>query len=713
MATREELLAEAQRRGLVPADDGGIRAEAIRRGLIPPASNDPSMADQIGRQLGLTGRYAVEGALQLPGMIANVPASLANTAMDAAGVDWQRFPDQNAAVSAALTRAGLPQPETATERVVGDISRTLSGTGAVLGVAGNVAGGATGATQRAAETLAANPAAQAASAVGAGGAGGLVREGGGGPWEQFAASLLGGIAAPYALSKAQQAGQAAAGAVRRALAPNEIDSQVKIVFERAGVHWADLSEGARRSLVEDAKAAVYSGQQLDDAALRRLADYRVVGAKPLTGDITQDPGLITQQRNLAKQQANMGATLGDDLSSVQNQNAKTVLSTLDDAARSPSDSYATGQAIIDKVSSVDDAIATKQSALYKTARDAAGQDIPLSRRGFIDNAFDALTKENKLAFLPPEVRAMLNDISLGEVTVNGQKYPTPFDVRTIDSLKTTLAAASQSPNGNTRAAVKLVRQALDNVQPEAHMPSFGGTQVATAADTAKTAQVAALPAEALKLLDKARKLSRTRFEWRESSPFIEDALTGADPNKFVQKHIIGGKVEDLAKLRKLVGGDPAMREAVRARLIEYIKNRGNADSDVTRFSSKGMEDGLKALGDRKLTMWFTPQELAKVKSAINVAKYMQAQPIGSAVNNSNSGAVVVAKALEGLQKVASVAPLGIGTTINGISTAVKSRQLQDLGSALAVPSQPQPLPAVPLLFGAGAVVPPRDKDSRN
>jgi hypothetical protein len=309
---------------------------------------------------------------------------------------------------------------------------------------------------------------------------------------------------------------------------------------------------------------------------------------------------------------------------------------------------------------------------------------------------------------------MLNDISAGETTVFGQTIPTPFDVRTIDGLKTTLAKASQNPDGNARRAVGIVREALDNTLPEAQMPTVGGTQVATAADSARQARIAALPEEALRLLDKARRMSKARFDWKESSPFIEDALTGAEPDKFVQKHIINGTVNELATIRKLVGGTPALRGAVRAQLIEYIKARGNLDADVTRFSSKGLEDGLKALGDRKLTMWFTPQELSKLKSAINVAKYSQAQPIGSAVGNSNTGAVVVAKALDGLNKWAAAAPLGIGTTVSGVSTAVTSRQLQNIDSALRIPQKPTLVSPIPLsLVAIGAAVPPRDKDSRN
>lgn len=709
MAGREELLAEAQRRGLVPPGQATVApgrdallAEAQRRGLIP--AGERSFGEQLGRQVGLAGRYAVEGALQLPGLIANVPASLANAGMDAAGVDWPRFPDQNAAVSSALTQAGLPSPETSTERVVGDISRFAAGTGAAVKTAQTVANGAVGLTKAVAGELAAKPAAQVASAVGAGAAGGSVREAGGGPWEQFAASLIGGIAAPAALNKAQQMGQNVAGAVRRVLSPTEIDSQVQIVFERAGVDWRGLSEGARRSLVEDAKAAVYSGQNLDDAALRRLADFRAIGAKPLTGDITQDPGLISKQRNLAKQQANMGMAPGDDLSAVQNQNAKIVIDTIDSTAGSADDAYATGQKIIERVKSVDDSLTAEKNAAYTAARDATGQDIPLTPATFINKAREELDRQLKGKHLPAEISNTLDDISSGKA---------PFDVRVIDILKTDLATASRgAKDGNVRAAIKIVRDALEATEPK--LGQFGGNQVVTKQAGDAIAAVSKLPKEALALLDKARKLSASQFKWRESAPFIEDALGGAEPDRFVQKHILNGTVKDLAAIRKLTGDTPALRDGVRAQLIEYLKKKGGVDKDITTYTSKGLKDALEMLGDRKLTMWFTPQELSKLKSAINVARYSQGQTIGSAVGNSNTGAVVVAKALDGLNKWAAAAPLGIGTTVSGVSTAVTSRQLQNIDSALRIPQKPTLVSPIPLSLGAiGAAVPPRDKDSRN
>lgn len=660
----------------------------------------------IPRQLGLAARYAVEGAGALPAMVGNVVGGLYNAGADAIQGDGQgfRFPDQNAALSGALTSAGLPEPQGADERVVGDISRLMAGAATVAGGAGKLATGASGAGKELLTTLAANPGSQMASAAGAGAAGGSVREAGGGPWEQFAASLLGGIAAPVALSAAQSGGRQIANAARAALKPHEIDGQVQVVFERAGVDWGKLSASARQQLVEDAKAAVYSGQQLDDMALKRLADYRSTGATPLTGDITQDPGLLTKQRNLAKTQANMDAPGSLDLSLVQNQNAKAVLGALDESASSSKDAYATGQAVIDRTKSVDDALTVEKNAAYEAARDAAGQDFPLTPATFINKARLELDRQLKGKHLPAEISNTLDDIASGKA---------PFDVRVIDILKTDLATASRgAKDGNVRAAIKIVRDALESTEPK--LGQFGGNQVVTKEAGDAIAAASKLPKEALALLDKARKLSASQFKWRESAPFIEDALGGSEPDRFVQKHVINGSVKNLAELRKLAGNDPILRDAVRTQLVGYIKARGGADTDVTKFSSAGLEKGLEQIGDRKLSMWFTPQEINKLKSAVNVAKYMQSQPIGSAVNNSNSGAMIVAKVLDFIQSKSKLVPFGeamIAGPITNIRAGAQARQLQNVGNALVVPVPRQPLPAGAIALGAA--VPPRNEDRRN
>lgn len=149
--------------------------EEARRGIV----------EEIGRQLGLTGRYIVEGATSIPAMVAQPIADVGDLILEGMGSDF-RFGNQAQGVSNLLSEAGLPEPEGATERVIGDASRALSAGGAVTGVAKGVAGPV-------AAELAASPGLQAVSDVAGGTAQGVTREQGGGPIAQLAAGVAGGV----------------------------------------------------------------------------------------------------------------------------------------------------------------------------------------------------------------------------------------------------------------------------------------------------------------------------------------------------------------------------------------------------------------------------------------------------------------------------------------------------------------------------------------
>lgn len=158
----------------------------------PVAQQEPSfgqrLADsfatrkELGRQLGLAGRYAIEGAAALPAMVANPIAAASNYAFGT------NIPEQNQAVSQFLTRAGLPEPQDSTERVVGDVSRAVAG----LGTGAPIARLA-GAPQYVVNALGSNLGTQTASTVGSAAAAGVARESGYGAGTQLAAGLIGGV----------------------------------------------------------------------------------------------------------------------------------------------------------------------------------------------------------------------------------------------------------------------------------------------------------------------------------------------------------------------------------------------------------------------------------------------------------------------------------------------------------------------------------------
>lgn len=119
---------------------------------------------------------------------------------------------------------GLPQAQTAGDRVLGDVGEALTGTGLTLGAGGALNAGrsvaaAPSVRTAAADFLTSQPALQVASTVGGSAAAGGTREAGGGAGLQLAAALAGGLA-PGAVPRLPTSGvvpAVAANTTRRVL----------------------------------------------------------------------------------------------------------------------------------------------------------------------------------------------------------------------------------------------------------------------------------------------------------------------------------------------------------------------------------------------------------------------------------------------------------------------------------------------------------------
>lgn len=182
-----------------PARSGGNPWDADEVVTPAPAPAHPkrSLGAELGRQAGLTARHAITGVAAIPAMAADAVAGVANKGLDVALGEGQgfRFPKQAQALDNALTKAGLPQPETAQERVVGDATSALASGAGVVGVGRALAKGAAAPVTRAVgETLAKGPGVQLTSGATSAGASGATREAGGGEAAQLAAGVAGAIA---------------------------------------------------------------------------------------------------------------------------------------------------------------------------------------------------------------------------------------------------------------------------------------------------------------------------------------------------------------------------------------------------------------------------------------------------------------------------------------------------------------------------------------
>ena len=179
----------------------------------------------FGRGLALGGRSVAQGVAGLAGMFYDPITAAENALIGPQGAIYpvygeniQPLRDQ---VSNILTELGVPEPSTATERILGAITEGAAGAGGQVALARGAAGALTGTGRAVAQSLAAQPSAQLVAGGSAGGAAQTAAELGAGPIGTTAAALAGGVvggrlastkietpnaALPAAIREAEQSG---------------------------------------------------------------------------------------------------------------------------------------------------------------------------------------------------------------------------------------------------------------------------------------------------------------------------------------------------------------------------------------------------------------------------------------------------------------------------------------------------------------------------
>lgn len=604
---------------------------------------------EIPRQVGLTARYGMEGLGDAAGIAVEPVRAVWNPLMEVVG--GPKAPSARAVATGVADAVGLPSPDGATERVVGDAARLMAGTGGIAKAAQKASHVIAGPISKAVTSaMGSNVGLQAASAAGSGVGGGAVREAGGGPLEQFGGAVVGGLTAAGLSSLAVKAYGGISDAVKNLLTPKSSTQQINVtlnqILEQNGVDIAQIPAQVRSELSKEVKNALDTGKQVNPEVVRRIADYGVVGATPTRGTVTLDPVQITQEKNLAKLGANSSDPRLQDLSRVQNANNAKLIENLNELGGNTANAnpVVAGKAGVEAIKARDAAAKATEKTLYSKARDSSGRAIDLDSDGFVATAYDNLAKSNKGAFLPENIKTVLDQLRTGKVTMGGKEYPAPFTVDTIDNLKTMLATAQRSAgDGNVRAALSQVRSALDDVQPKAVGQPVGGSQVVDprAISGAKAAADKA-SGESMSAFDSARRFARARRNWQESAPGIAAALEDVAPDRFVKDYILSGSNKAAtAEVEKLIGTvkkDPAAMRAIKENIVGYFKSKAlnGAADEVGNFSQSGYNKALNEFGDTKLKMFFKPEEIAQLKALGRVASYETVQPRGSAVNNANT-----------------------------------------------------------------------------
>jgi hypothetical protein len=148
---------------------------------------------------------------------------------------------------------------------------------------------------------------------------------------------------------------------------------------------------------------------------------------------------------------------------------------------------------------------------------------------------------------------------------------------------------------------------------------------------------------------------------------------------------------------------PVIRDA----LATYIKKQAlsGASDEVGKVSQSRLNSAISKIGPEKMALFFSPDEVAQLRATGRVASLMQSQPVGSAVNNSNSGALLLGRGMDLLNSVAGKVPFGKAAVIDplrNINISISQRQAQNVVPGLLA-EQPRQSLAPSLLLPGVAV----------
>lgn len=684
-ATQEDAISYVQKNFSVQS------AKPTEEPLKPFGQQMNEGISDIPHQLGLTARHALTGI----GDTADMLASPIRAGLNAV------LPDSLQAHGGVMTRLadtlGLPTPNTPTERVVGDASRLLVAGGGMAGAAAKVAPMLTGTGQVAAKALAANPGLQATSSASAGGAGGYVRETGGNEGSQLAVSLAAGIAAPMAGNKLMNVGNSIKNTLASSAAtPVQVDIHINNALQDSGMTLGDLPANVQAGMRADVAQALNVGGNLKPDAIRRLADYRLTGATPTAASLTLDPAMVSQQKNLAKLGINSKDAAAQQLGRVENANNQQLIRRLNDlGAGTADDALAGGQKIMAALSERNDTAKNLIGARYDAARATDGRSALLDSHAFTNRFNDLIDEHNlgdMLATNHGGLVKKLNSIAQGDI---------PLTVDVAEQLKTSIYSLGKGEmNGNVRKALSLVRQSLDET------PLINGQGQG-----------------AIDAFNKARSLNRAWMGIVEKTPALQAVRDGIEPDKFVQQFITGsgGKsnVMDVAMLKNSIKSSPEAMGAVKGQITSFLKKSAlnNSADEVGNISQSAYNKALNSIGDRKLSLFFEPEEVAQLKAIGRVASYEQFQPRGAAVNNSNTAASALATMLDriGSSPLLSKIPMGkmLAEPVQNISVGIGAKRALNVPGALSGGGTllPARQPAG-LLMSPAILIPPEEKRKR-
>jgi len=493
--------------------------------------------------------------------------------------------------------------------------------------------------------------------------------------KQVGAGTLGGAVATPILGKFgdKLARKSSAGVAQAT--QQEIDAAVDSALQGTGQTAADLSPQMLQGLRDEVSKAFSGGQKLDAAALLRKKDFEAVGIDPLLGQITRDPMQFAQELNLRGVSG-----VGDPIAARLNGQALALKNGVGQFAGDAAESFKAGEQLSTSLKGIDDSMRQRVSGLYQAARNDAGKDLDVPLQGLAQDYAQILQDFGDK--VPSGVRNNLNALGLDPLNPSNQKKL--FTIEDADKL---LKVINQNDPGMADKPMSTALTSLRNAVKNAVLSADAtGGPFKPAVDAAAQ-----------------------RFRLHEAIPSLEAAANGTTAaDDFVKRFVINGKVNDVQGMGKLLASvDKDAYQQARSQLGADLQRAafGENMAGDKGFAQERFNKRLRELGTDKLSAFFSPEEIANLKTLGRVGSYITSQPAGSAVNNSNTSSALfnLATKLPGGGMLGNVA-----SGINAVTRSVKNAATAKNALAAEVPVSaadltPQQANILALILGGGAI----------
>lgn len=422
-----------------------------------------------------------------------------------------------------------------------------------------------------------------------------------------------------------------------------------------------VGEAVRRNIVAEATKNLSKGKEVDAAGLARQALLKQYNLKGTQAQISRDPIAWKNEVELAKN--------NPELNDVRIQNHDQVRSTwqslADDTNARPVDNNARMESTFDTLRQGDEARQADIGAKYNAAREMSGNDLPLNHIRFINQASREIEKDGLGPFVPSSITKVFTQMF---DTPNNSRFTYEKSETLIKILNAEFKKAERAGDGNTTKVIGIIRKNLDNEVDNSVADLSGGLgQGASDGGLAGTQGA----------WNTARGAAKDRFQDLDSNPALKAALDDVAPDKSFDTLVLKANERDLVKLvdslKKSPEGQQNLADLQGAAIEHFIAkaSRGNDGA----FSPAGLNNAISTFGNNRMKALFTPQQISRINDVKQVTDILLQQPLGSAVNHSNTASALIPF----LQRIVGSVPVAGNLLSGGVGTAAK--KVTDINAA--------------------------------